>query len=177
MHISSGKIGIRGWVTQDWEVNRGRRDSQLILAWFRLAQWARDHWGRFASLVLLPYWAFVYVVVGVELPVDARIGPRLRLYHPHTIVINPHASMGSDCHLRHGVTIGNRFDREGHELPSPRLGDHVELGAGCVVLGDIDVGSYARVGALAVLLESVPPGAVAVGNPARVVRVDPPHTD
>jgi putative colanic acid biosynthesis acetyltransferase WcaB len=165
---------FRKWVLQDWQVNAGRPESQLILAWFRLAQWAADHWGALARIVVTPYWLIVSLVVGVELPVTATIGPRLRLYHPHCIVLSPHCRLGSDCHLRQGVTIGNRVDRMGNELGVARLGDDVELGATCAVIGDVEIGDHARIGALAVVLNSVPAWGVVVGNPGRVIRIDEP---
>ena len=162
------------WVLQDWKVNAGRPDSQLLLAWFRLAQWANDHWGPLARLVVTPYWLIVSIVVGVELPVATEIGPRLRLYHPHAIVLSPGCRLGSDCHLRQCVTVGNRVDRAGHELGVARLGHDVDLGAGCVVIGDIEVGDHARIGALATVVKSVPAWAVVVGNPGRIIRIDAP---
>jgi putative colanic acid biosynthesis acetyltransferase WcaB len=169
-------LGMRflACVLQDWEVNAGRPDSQLLLAWFRLAQWAADHWGALARIVVTPYWWIPSLVLGVELPVSATIGPRLRLYHPHGIVLNPNCTLGSDCHLRHGVTVGNRVDRMGNEVGVASIGDHVELGAGCVVIGDVRVGDHARIGALAVVLDSVPAWGIVVGNPGRVIRVDEP---
>jgi serine acetyltransferase len=168
---------LRAWVLQDWEVNAGRPDSQLLLAWFRLAQWAAGHWGALARVIVTPYWWIPSLVLGVELPVSARIGPRLRLYHPHGIVVNPNCTLGSDCHLRHGVTVGNRVDRMGNEAGVASIGDHVELGAGCVVIGDIHVGDHARIGALAVVLDPVPAWGIVVGNPGRVIRIDEPDVE
>ena len=165
---------FRAWLLQDWKANAGRPDSQLLLAWFRLAQWAADHWGALARIVVTPYWWIPSLVLGVELPVSTTIGPRLRLYHPHGIVLNPNCTLGSDCHLRHGVTVGNRVDRMGNEVGVASIGDYVELGAGCVVIGDVHVGDHARVGALAVVLDSVPAWGIVVGNPGRVIRVDEP---
>jgi putative colanic acid biosynthesis acetyltransferase WcaB len=167
-------VRLREWMLQDWEVNAGRPESQLLLAWFRLAQWAAGHWGALARIIVTPYWLIVSLVVGVELPVTATIGPRLRLYHPHAIVLSPHCRLGSDCHLRQGVTIGNRVDRMGNELGVARLGDDVELGANCVVIGDVEVGDHARIGALAAVVKSVPAWGVVVGNPGRVIRIDEP---
>jgi putative colanic acid biosynthesis acetyltransferase WcaB len=167
-------MGFREWVLQDWQANVERPESQLLLAWFRLAQWAASHWGPFARVVVTPYWWIVPLLIGVELPVSATIGPRLRLFHPHGIVLSPHCALGSDCLLRQGVTVGNRVDRMGNELGVARLGDDVELGAGCVVIGDIEIGDHARIGALAMVLHSVPTRGVVVGNPGRVIRVDEP---
>jgi putative colanic acid biosynthesis acetyltransferase WcaB len=168
-------VSLREFVLQDWRVNAGRPESQLLLAWFRLAQWADRHWRPFARLIVTPYWLITSLLLGLELPASATVGPRLRLYHPHGIVLNPHCTVGSDCHLRHGVTVGNKVDRFGNELGVATVGDHVDLGAGCVVLGDIHVGDHARIGALAVVLHPVPEWGVAVGNPGRVIRIDAPE--
>jgi serine acetyltransferase len=163
------------WVGQDLRVNAGRPDAQLVLIWFRLAQWSRHHWGFVGRAVIgLPYVLISSLVVGCELPAAARIGPRLRLYHPHGIVLSPHTTLGADCTLRHGVTVGNRTDREGRDLGVATLGDGVDLGAGCAVIGDLHVGDHARVGALALVTKSVPAWAVVAGNPARVLRIEAP---
>jgi len=59
----------------------------------------------------------------------------------------------------------------GREARAPvRIGDDVWIAASCVVVGGVTVGSGAVVGAGSVVVEDVPPQAIAVGNPARVVR-------
>ena len=69
---------LLGWVLQDLAANKGYRDSQLILAWFRLAQWALLRWGLFGRLFCAIYRLFTSLFLAVELPVEANIGPRLR---------------------------------------------------------------------------------------------------
>lgn len=162
------------WVLQDWAVNAGRPDSRLVLMLFRFGQYAFRNWGLPGRLVGIVCQAVSSIVFGVELPSGLRIGPRLRLYHPHAIVLNPHVRMGADCHLRQGTTIGNQISRTGIDLGSPEIGDAVDLGATCVVLGPIQIGDHARIGALAVTTKSVPAWGVLVGNPGRVIRVDEP---
>jgi serine acetyltransferase len=47
------------------------------------------------------------LLFGVELPVSAKIGPRLRLYHPHGIVLNPNCTLGSgDLHVGDHARVG-----------------------------------------------------------------------
>jgi serine acetyltransferase len=162
---------LRGWVTQDFPAN-SRRACRLILAWFRLAQWARMRWGTASSLVLAPYRVFVVMLLGVDLPANTAVGPRLALFHPQGIVVHPDSVIGADVNLLHGVTIG--ITRPG--TGAPKIGDGVELGAGCAVIGDIEIGERARVGANAVVVKSVPPWAVVAGNPATTLRVDAPET-
>ena len=166
-------------IFSDWEANAGSRDSQIILAMFRQAQWSNTHWGKWSKLFTVPYWWIVSVVVGIELPPELRVGPRLRIFHPHGIVVNFNAIIGSDCILRHGVTIGNKVDSFGNQSSSPRLGDRVELGAGCAVIGDIELEDDCCVGALAVVTKSVAARAVMAGNPARQIstRESPNFTD
>jgi len=166
---------MRAWVFQDWAVNAGSPEHQVLLAWFRLAQWAVAHWGSLGRLVATPYQSFSALFLGIELPVALTVGPRLRLHHKSGIVINGESVIGCDCQLRHGITIGNKVDRAGQSLGAATIGDDVEFGAGCVVIGDIHVGDHARIGAHAVVTKSVPPYAVVVGNPGRVIRIDNPQ--
>jgi putative colanic acid biosynthesis acetyltransferase WcaB len=170
--MSAGSF--RSWILQDWAANEGRGESQLLLAWFRFAQWGYYRWGSAARLAWMPYWWITMLVVGIELPMTADVGPRLRLYHPHAIVLNPGTVMGADCHLRHCVTVGNRTDRNGDELGAATVGDAVDLGAGCAIIGDIHVGHHARIGALAAVTKPIPPWSVVVGNPAKIIRTDDP---
>ncbi|MCZ8256014.1 MAG: serine acetyltransferase, partial [Polaromonas sp.] len=55
----------------------------------------------------------------------------------------------------------------------PVIGNHVVLGAGAKVIGRVTIGDYAKVGANAVVLQDVPPYAVAVGVPARIIFRSP----
>jgi len=42
-------------IFSDWETDAGSRDSQVILAMFRQAQWSNTHWGKWSKLVTVPY--------------------------------------------------------------------------------------------------------------------------
>jgi putative colanic acid biosynthesis acetyltransferase WcaB len=167
-----GRTSFRQWVGQDWAVNAGRRDSQLVLALFRTAQWAATHGGAAGHVFVVTYELLSSLFLGVELPAHLQVGPRLRLFHPHAIVINGGVRMGADCILRQNVTVGNTVRRDGTEKGIASLGDRVDLGAGCMVLGGVHVGDGARVGAMSLVLHDVPERGVVVGNPARLVRVD-----
>jgi serine O-acetyltransferase len=88
--------------------------------------------------------------------------------HQGAIVVHGHAEIGDGSRLRHGVTIGNRY--VGRPGDAPRLGARVDVGAGAQILGDVTIGDDARIGANAVVLSDVPPGATAVGVPATIRR-------
>ena len=81
-------------------------------------------------------------------------------------MIGGRTTIGEECTLLHGVTLGEaRFT----ELDCPRLGDRVTVGAGAIVLGGIAIGDDAMIGAGSVVLADVPAGTTVAGVPARVV--------
>jgi putative colanic acid biosynthesis acetyltransferase WcaB len=167
---------MTGWayVFQDWQANpRNNLKGRLVLAAFRLAQLVR----RFPlplRLLCLPYLIAYRVgvewVLGVELRWKTRIGPSLRLEHGQGLVIHDHTIIGAHCTLRHSTTIGNKgVGTEGAD-DSPRIGDYVDIGAHCVVIGNITIGDHVTIGAGSVVVRDIPSGSVVVGNPARILR-------
>ncbi|MET4389878.1 serine O-acetyltransferase [Bradyrhizobium sp. F1.4.3] len=125
--------------------------------------------GRLRNLQLKFYWLIFRVVetaTGVSLPLGAEVGPGLRIYHFGNIFIHSGSVIGRNCTLRQGVTIGNRWEGG----PTPVIGDDVDFGAYAQVLGNVHVGSGAKIGAMSVVLNDVPAAATAVGIPARVVE-------
>lgn len=146
-----------------------KEQSIYAIAVYRFGQWLDARAGHWSTRLGMPvYWLthrVVETMTGISLPKSAAIGPGLKIWHFGNIFIHPDAIIGANCTLRQGVTIGNR--REGG--PVPRLGDDVEVGAYAQLLGAIEVGTGAKIGAMAVVLQSVPAGGVAVGNPARIV--------
>jgi serine O-acetyltransferase len=128
--------------------------------------------GLWKSLNNRLYWLLHRVVetlTGISLPKGIRIGPGLRIYHFGNIFIHNDAVLGANVTLRQGVTIGNRVEGG----PAPVIGDNVELGAYAQVLGGITIGDGARIGAMSVVLTDIPPGATAVGIPARIIAKEP----
>lgn len=105
---------------------------------------------------------------GCDVAPDAQIGPGLRVAHCQDIVVGPDVRMGAECVVFNGVTLGNRrLTQAGWGMP--QVGNHVMLGTGAKLLGAIEVGDGALIGANAVVLTDVPPRGRAVGNPARVL--------
>jgi serine O-acetyltransferase len=113
----------------------------------------------------------VRAATGIEIHPGARIGRRLFIDHGMGVVIGETAEVGDDVLLFHGATLGGKAMRRGKRHPT--LGNRVVVGAGAKVLGPVWVGDGAQIGANAVVIADVPPGAVAVGVPARV-RVKSP---
>jgi serine O-acetyltransferase len=107
-------------------------------------------------------------LTGIEIHPGATIGRRFFIDHGMGVVIGETAEIGDDCTLYHGVTLGGTSWAKGKRHPT--LGKGVVIGAGAKVLGPITVGDFAKIGSNAVVVKNVPPGATAVGIPARVVE-------
>ncbi len=108
------------------------------------------------------------LVYGIEIDAAAEIGPGLYVAHRGGIFIGP-ARIGRDCNVAHNVTIGMRSDGT---AGLPTIGDRVWIGTGSVLFGPVTVGDGATIGPLTVVARSVPPRAMAMGNPMRVVQND-----
>ena len=106
-------------------------------------------------------------LTGIEIHPGAKIGRRAFIDHGMGVVIGETAELGDDCTLYHGVTLGGTTWNKGKRHPT--LGRGVVIGAGAKVLGPISVGDGARIGSNAVVVKDVPPGATAVGIPARII--------
>jgi len=84
------------------------------------------------------------------------------------VVIGETAEIGDDVLLYQGVTLGGTGAQKGKRHPT--LGNHVVVGGGAKVLGDIHLGNYVKVGAGSVVVRSVPDHSTVVGIPGRVVQ-------
>lgn len=96
----------------------------------------------------------------------ATIGRGIFFDHATGIVIGETAVLGDDISILQGVTLGGTGKDTGDRHPKIRRG--VMIGAGAKILGNIEIGEYARVGAGSVVLRNVPPRTTAVGVPARI---------
>jgi len=106
------------------------------------------------------------LLTGIEIHPGARIGPGAFIDHGMGVVIGETAIVGSNVLIYHGVTLGGVDSRPCRR--HPLVGDNVMIGAGAKVLGPVSIGDGARIGAGSVVLANVPPGATAVGIPARI---------
>lgn len=106
-------------------------------------------------------------VLGVDVHPAARLGGGLLIDHATGVVIGETCVVGRDCTILQGVTLGasGRMTGDRH----PKIGRDVLIGAHAVILGRVEIGDGAKVGAGSVVLKSIPPAATAVGVPARVV--------
>lgn len=104
----------------------------------------------------------------IDIHPGATIGRRFFIDHGTGVVIGETAQIGNDVTLYHGVTLGGVSWNRGKRHPT--LGDRVVVGAGAKILGPIEIGREARVGANSVVISPVPEGKTVVGIPGKVVR-------
>ena len=161
-------------IREDWRAH-GRdwtRPGFRTLAVHRFGVWrARLKLKPFRAPLTLVYrrlFRHCRNIYGIELPYSVRVGRGVVIEHQGGIVVHGDAVIGDRCIIRQGCTLGLR--RMDEPFAAPMLEADVQLGAGAVLLGRITIGRGATVGANAVVLEDVPPGALVVGVPARVVR-------
>ena len=120
--------------------------------WFLSGRWI-SHLGRFLT--------------GIEIHPGAMIGRRFFIDHGMGVVIGETSEVGDDVTLYQGVTLGGTSLEKGKRHPT--LGNGVIVGSGAQILGPLNVGEAARIGANAVVLQDVPKGATMVGIPAKIV--------
>jgi len=131
----------------------------------RLAHWFWEHRLRFFARYLSHCARFL---TGIEIHPGAKIGRRFFIDHGMGVVIGETAEIGNDVLIYQGVVLGGTTLQK--KKRHPTIGNNVVIGSAAILLGPITVGDGSRIGANSVVVGSVPPGAVVVGVPGRVVE-------
>lgn len=119
---------------------------------------------------MLPWLLYVVnrIIFSAVIPYETKIGKKVLLgYQGLGIVIHRDAIIGDGVEIGTCVSIGGRSN---HQIV-PRIGDYVIIGSGAKIIGPVSVGHHAQIGANAVVISDVPAYGVAVGVPAKIVRV------
>ena len=106
-------------------------------------------------------------LTGIEIHPGAKIGRRLFIDHGMGIVIGETSTIGNNCTIYHGVTLGGTGKEKNKRHPD--IGNNVIIGCGAKILGPIKLGDDVKIGANAVILNNVEPGVTIVGIPGKVV--------
>ncbi len=130
----------------------------------RVAHWL---WGQGRHTLAQFFQNQISVTLGVDIHPAARMGSGIMFDHATGIVIGETAVVEDDVSMLHGVTLGGTGKSSGDRHPKIRKG--VLLSAGCKIIGNIEVGTNAKVGAGSVVLEDVPPNVTVAGVPAKIV--------
>lgn len=111
---------------------------------------------------------FTRIITGIEIHPGAKIGRRFFIDHGEGVVIGETTIIGNDVLVYQQVTLGGTGKESGKRHPT--IGNHVVVGAGAKVLGNITIGDNVRIGAGSVVIEDVPPHSTVVGVPGRIAH-------
>lgn len=167
---------IRYWnlIAEDLKTHDGQWFAQGFWALFchRFGNWRMGVGPKILraplSFLYRVWYKLVQVACGIDIPYTTKVGRRVTLEHFGGMILVAR-SIGNDVIIRQNTTFGVRNT---DELSSkPIIGNQVDIGAGAVLIGHIHIGDHAVIGANAVVTQDVPAGGVAVGVPAKVVKV------
>lgn len=175
-HLPASKLGVKELLLEDLDTAlkrdpaaRGRLEVALTYPGVH-ALWAHRLSNRFwvngFKMIARLIQEFARLITGVDIHPAATIGRRLFIDHATGVVIGETAVVGEDCLIFHGVTLGGQSMNKGKRHPT--LGNEVMVGAGAKILGAINIGEGAKIGANAVVVKDVPPGRIALGVPAKL---------
>ncbi|MFP4501418.1 MAG: serine O-acetyltransferase [Candidatus Hydrogenedentota bacterium] len=136
----------------------------LSLQAYRVAHY---FWQRDRKSLALFLQSHISEVFDVDIHPAARVGKGIFIDHATSVVIGETAIVEDNVSMLHEVTLGGTGKTSGDRHPKIRKG--VLIAAGAKILGNVEVGKGAKVGASAVVLEDVPPHTTVVGVPAKPV--------
>ncbi len=131
---------------------------------YRIANWL---WRDDRCLLAIHLQNRISEVFAVDIHPAAKLGTGILIDHGTSVVIGETAVVEDNVSLLHEVTLGGTGKEEGDRHPKVRQG--VLIGAGAKVLGNVEIGAGAKIGAGSVVLDDVPPHCTVAGVPARIV--------
>lgn len=147
--------------------------SYILITLLRLSGWlAKTKIRRIIGLpVRLFYRLLSRNIMHVEIWDTMELGQGLKLWHgAHGSVINPYTRIGINFSLRQNTTIGSSSFND--DTLCPVIGNNVEVGPNCTILGQIQIGDNVKIGGGSVVVKDVPEGAVVAGNPAKIIKMN-----
>ena len=171
------KVGLFRIVYEDLKRHHGDWTTPgfQAMAVYRLGSWAQKtrNW-PFKILAKIFHWLafrFVRNFYGIEIYPTTNIGRRLQIGHQNGIVIHAFGTIGDDCVIRQGVTlgVGNTWE----EGVGPVVGDRVSFGVGCIVVGNVTIGDDVMIGPNSVITTNVPANRATFAPQARVLPRQP----
>jgi serine O-acetyltransferase len=175
--LQSGLIAYLDSVKSRDPAARSRWDVLFYPGAWALVLHRVAHWLWEGRLFLLARMVnhFARFLTAIDIHPGARIGKRFFLDHGFS-VIGETAEIGDDVTIYQSVTLGGTNPTTGiGGKRHPTLRNGVVIGSGAQILGPIELGEGARVGANSVVTKDVPPSVTVVGIPARAVPVDSVH--
>ena len=135
------------------------------MAWYRVAhKLYKANFKRLSRTVM----GLTQILTNIDIHPAATIGKRVFIDHGAGVVIGETSIIEDDVIIYQGVTLGGVSLIHGKRHPTIRKG--AVIGAGAKVLGNIEIGEYAKIGANSVVVKAVPDCSTAIGIPAHVIE-------
>ncbi|MBJ8325872.1 serine O-acetyltransferase [Streptococcus pacificus] len=135
------------------------------LAAHQVSHFLWEHGFKLIARMHSQFWRFL---TQIEIHPGAQIAPGVFIDHGNGLVIGETAIVETGVLLYHGVTLGGTGKECGKRHPTVRRG--ALISAHSQLIGPIEIGEYAKVGASAVVLKDVPAGITVVGIPAKPTK-------
>lgn len=131
--------------------------------WFRRAN-------KHPNIVNRAIYRIIKFLWHIEIPYSVRIGRGLYVGHPFCITINARATIGENCNIHKGVTIGqtNRGNRKG----VPTIGNCVWIGINSTIVGGVNIGDDVLIAPNTFVNVDIPSHSVVFGNPCIIKHKD-----
>lgn len=143
---------------------RGNKKGLLFITLFRISHFFATS-NIIIKIIGLPYRIFyilfVQWILGIDIPDRTSIGFGFDVWHGQGLIIHPDCKIGNYVKIRHNTTIGQK---NYNELP-PVIGNDVDIGAQCIIIGNITIGDNSVIGAGTLVNKSVPNNSMVYGNP------------
>ena len=135
------------------------------IVWYRIAnRLYRANWKRLAKIIM----GINKIFTQIDIHPAATIGKRVFIDHGIGVVIGETSVIEDDVLIYQGVTLGGVSLSPGKRHPTIRNG--VVIGAGAKILGNIEIGANAKIGANSVVVKPVPECSTAIGIPAHNIE-------
>jgi serine O-acetyltransferase len=160
---AEGKIYNKKWY---YSLPLNMTEQQILykhMRYLRKTEYALNSGKRFSRYWNMFWLLHIQTRYAISIPLNV-VGEGFEIVHLGSVIINANAIIGKNCKIHPGVVIGAN-----HDL-APKIGDHVYIGPGAKVFGNIEIADEVQIGANAVVNKScIQKGAVLVGVPARQV--------
>jgi serine O-acetyltransferase len=149
-----------------------RGESYRYNFWMRTSRYAKGN--PVLKYTLYPFARLMHghltYKLGISIPARTSIGSGFYIGHFGGIVVSHKATIGRNCNISQGVTIGraNRGRNKGY----PTLGDNIYIGPGAVIAGRVRIGNNVAIGANCVVTMDIPDNSVVVGVPGKIISTE-----
>lgn len=138
------------------------KEEGIAMKFYHAERWCYLHHFRIGAEII---YRVMQLLLGCTIPYTAVLEKGVIIAHFHGIVLNMKCFVGKGSVIYQNVTLGGINGKFG-----PSIGINCTIGAGAVILGDVNIGNNVKIGANAVVLKDVPDNCTVVGVPGKIVK-------